>query len=165
MWQRIQTLWLVLAIMACLTCLCLPVGVFTDAQGETMGTMYNLWVHIPAPTLLTEGPQLANEGTHMFTPWALFAILVLVASVLSLDIFLFRHRLVQSRAALFCALLLVLWYAVYAFFAWLLSTRFDTSFRPTPWAACPAIACILSYMAFRGILKDEMLIRSLDRLR
>ena len=165
MWQRIQTIWLVLAVTACIVCLCLPVGLFINAQGETVGTLYNLWVHIPAPTLLTEGPELAAEGTHLFTPWALFALLVLSSTLLTLDIFFFRQRLVQSRLALFCALLLAAWYAVYGLFIWMLSTQFDSGFRPTPWAAFPALSCIMSYLAFRFILKDEMLVRSLDRLR
>ena len=165
MWQRLQTLWLVLAALACVACLCLPVGIFADERGETVGTLYNLWVHIPAPTLLSEGPQLATEGTHQFTPWALFAILVLTASLQCLDICLFKHRLVQSRLALFCALLLVAWYAVYGLFIWMLGARYDASFQPPPWAAFPAISCIFSYLAFRLILKDEMLVRSLDRLR
>jgi hypothetical protein len=38
-------------------------------------------------------------------------------------------------------------------------------FRPKVWAAVPAINSILLYLAFRGILHDEMLVRSLDRLR
>ena len=37
--------------------------------------------------------------------------------------------------------------------------------RPHWTAAFPAAALILLYLAFRGILKDEMLVRSLDRLR
>ena len=82
-----------------------------------------------------------------------------------LDICLFKHRLVQSRLALFCALLLVAWYAVYGLFIWMLGARYDASFQPTTWAAFPAISCIFSYLAFRLILKDEMLVRSLDRLR
>ena len=38
-------------------------------------------------------------------------------------------------------------------------------FRPQVWASIPAINAILLYLAFRGILRDEMLVRSLDRLR
>ena len=165
MWQRIQTVWLALAALACIACLCLPVGKFVDGQGELAGTMYNLWVHVPAPTLLLEGPQLANEGTHLFTPWALFVLLVLTASLLLMDIALYKHRLAQSRLALFGALLLVGWYALYALFVWMLCSRFDASFSPTPWAALPAIGCVLAYLAFQRILKDDMLVRSLDRLR
>ena len=56
-------------------------------------------------------------------------------------------------------------YLLYAAFAYLIPQHTDASFQLTPWAAFPGIACILSYLAFRAILKDEMLVRSLDRLR
>lgn len=165
MWQRIQTVWLVLAVTLCVACLCLPIGTFVNSQGDTVGTFYNLWVHIPSPTLLTEGPQLAAEGTHLFAPWALFALLVLTASLLAMDILFYKYRLAQARLALFCAILLAAWYAVLALFIWSLSARFDASYQPTIWAAFPAVACIFSYLAFHRIMKDEMLVRSLDRLR
>ena len=172
--QRIQTLYLLAAALSCIACLCLPVGQLVDASGETVGTLYNLWVHIPYKpdlgALVQEGtaePVLAEvaEGQHLFTPWALFALLVLTATGLIFDIFLYRTRLVQSRLAMLCCILLVGWYAVYVAFAYLLGERFDADFAPTPWAAHPAVACICSYLAFRAILKDEALVRSLDRLR
>ncbi len=172
--QRIQTLYLLAAALGCIACLCLPVGQLVNASGDTVATLYNLWVHVPyAPgmdTLVQDGtaePVLAEvaEGQHLFTPWALFALLVLTATGLLFDIFLYRTRLVQSRLAMLCCILLLGWYGVYTAFVFLLGERFAADFSPTPWAALPAIACICSYLAFRAILKDEALVRSLDRLR
>lgn len=170
--QRIQTIYLVVAALLCLACLCLPVARFVDATGETLGTLYNLWIHIPAPigstiTTVADAPVLAQEaaGSHSFTPWALFALLVLTTSALVLDIFIYKQRLVQSRLALLCSILLIGWDIVYALFLFMLQERFDASFLFTPWASFPTIAAILSFLAFHAILKDEMLVRSLDRLR
>lgn len=154
--QRVQTLWLLLAFAACIACLCLPVGQFINTASlgsEKVGLMFNLWVFLPA------------TQEHLFAPWALFALLILVATGLFVDIFLFKHRLLQSRLAMLCAILLVCWYLVYAAFIWMLKERLSADFMPTPWAAFPAIGAIASYMAFRGILKDEMLVRSLNRIR
>lgn len=174
--QRIQTIYLLLAALLCVACLCLPIGRFVNTDGETMAVLYNLWVHVPyagpvGSTLTTVSeasePVLAEvaAGQHLFTPWALFAQLLLIATLLIFAIFLFRTRLVQSRLAMFCCILLVLWYAVYAVFAVQLASNFGTDFSPMPWAGFPAVACIFSYLAFRAILKDEALVRSLDRLR
>ena len=173
--QRIQTIYLLLAAVLCAACLCLPVGQFVTADGEPLATMYNLWIHVPyagpvgstIQTMTEAAPVLAQEaaGQHIFTPWALFALLVLVTTGFIFDIFLWRTRLVQSRLAMLCSILLVGWYAVYVAFALILADRYDADFRPSLWAAFPAIACILSFMAFRAILKDEALVRSLDRLR
>lgn len=173
--QRIQTLYLLVAVLLCLACLCLPVGRFAAPDGETVATMYNLWLHIPSQVGDTlhsvdaadSVPVLAAEaqGHHSFTPWALFVLLVLVTCGLVFSIFLYRTRLVQSRLVMLCMVLLVGWYALYAAFAVILSSRYEVDFQLMPWAAFPAVACILSYLAFRGILKDEALVRSLDRLR
>lgn len=170
--QRIQTIYLTLAAIACIVCLCLPIGSFIDASGMVSGTLYNLWISIPSPveaalaTGLSE-PVLAQEAadTHVFTPWALFVLLVLITAGLLFSIFLYRQRLVQSRLVMLCCILLIGWNVVYGIFVLLLTHRYDADFQLTPWAALPAIACILAYLAFRGILKDEMLVRSLDRLR
>ncbi len=174
--QRIQTVYLLIAVVALTACLCLPVGQFVAPQtGEPIATLYNLWIHLPSQigdTLSTSAaestsPVLASEaaGHHFFTPWALFAVLLLATAGLAFSIFIFKQRLVQSRLVMLCIILIVGWYAVYAAFAFILPKDLDLDFRPTPWAALPAIACICSYLAFRAILKDEMLVRSLDRLR
>ncbi|MBP5770099.1 MAG: DUF4293 domain-containing protein [Bacteroidaceae bacterium] len=174
--QRIQSVYLVVAALLCIACLCLPIGQFTDASGDTISTLYNLWVHIPyagpvGSTITTapvDGEPVLAEvaaGQHLFTPWALFALLVIIATGLLFSIFLYRTRLVQSRLAMLCCILLIGWYAAYVAFSFMLEARFNADFSPTPWAAFPAIACIFSYLAFRAIVKDEALVRSLDRLR
>ncbi len=170
--QRIQSVYLAVAAILCIVCLCLPIGHFVEPSGEVIGTLYNLWVHIPAPlgsTISTDptAPVLAQEaaGTHLFAPWALFALLVLIASGQIFTIFIYKQRLVQSRLAMLCCILLIGWYAVYVAFAFILPARYDSSFQLSPWAAFPALSCVLTYLAFRAILKDEMMVRSLDRLR
>lgn len=169
--QRIQTLYLVVAVALCTACLCLPIGSFVNEGGDLVGTLYNLWIHQPSQlgdTLqVADAPVLASDaaGHHSFAPWALFAILLLSASGLAFSIFIYKTRLVQSRLVMLCCILLVGWYLTYAAFAYLFGQDLDASFQFTPWAAFPAVACILSYLAFRAILKDEALVRSLDRLR
>ena len=174
--QRIQTIYLLVAIVALTACLCLPIGQFVAPQtGEPMATLYTLWIHLPSqigdtltqPQPAAEGPVLAAEaaGHHIFTPWALFAVLLIATAGMAFSIFIFKQRLVQSRLVMLCNILILGWYAVYTAFAFILPKDLNLDFRPTPWAALPAIACICGYLAFRAILKDEMLVRSLDRLR
>ena len=155
--QRIQTVWLLVAALTCVVCLCLPVGQFYDMLGCECGRMMNLWV------TLQDADMVAP--VRDFTPWALFALLVLVATGLLFDIALYRYRILQSRIAMLACIVLLGWYAAYGALAYFTAVRMECDFRPTPWAALPAVACILCYLAFRAILKDEMLVRSLDRLR
>ena len=98
-------------------------------------------------------------------PWALTAIMVVTGVLEFMGIFLFRRRALQMRVCTFCIILLLGWYATYVAFAYMVGEGLVGEFRPQVRASIPAINAILLYLAFRGILRDEMLVRSLDRLR
>lgn len=82
-----------------------------------------------------------------------------------LGIFLFRRRALQMRICIFCIILLVGWYLALVAFAYIMGDGLVGEYRPQLWASIPAINAILLYLAFRAILHDELLVRSLDRLR
>ena len=165
--QRIQTLYLFVCFVLCLTCLCMPIAHFVAVEGCNPASgcadawnhceqvdMYNLW--------------LVSEGRHMFYLCPiLMAILVIATALTFSDIWLYKHRVLQMRVVVFCMTLLVAWYVVYVVIACLLTSAATPleSMRPHPTAALPAVSLILLHLAHRGIMKDEMLVRSLDRLR
>lgn len=155
--QRIQTVYMLLCVVAIVLCMCNPIGFF-DLQDAQSDTLYNLWISREADGVIR----------HLIMPWpALFAILSFVASLITIDIFLFKKRALQMRILIFCLILLLLYYVVAGVFVYF-AMRGDSpciGFRPTVWAALPFVAVILGYLAFRAILKDELLIKSLDRLR
>lgn len=150
--QRIQTLYLLLSAVLATVCLCLPLGRFFGAGGERVADLYNLWL------------RLAATGEHRFGPWALFVLLVVVATLTLLDIFLYRRRALQMRVVTFCMILLVCYYGVLGFVLYTAHAE-DMQFRPTLAAALPFVCIVLDYLAFRGVLKDELLVRAQDRLR
>lgn len=98
-------------------------------------------------------------------PWALTTIMGLTGLLELFAIFLFRRRALQMRMCTFCIILLVGWYAAMVAFAYILGEGLVGEYRPQLWASIPAINAILLYLAFRGILHDELLVKSLDRLR
>ncbi len=148
--QRIQSLYLLLSVILGTVCLSRPVGHFLTTEGERYADLFNLWMRF-------------DDGRHSFSPWALFAILVIVCALTFLNIFLFKYRALQMRIVSLCMILLTGYYIYFAIFTYLNSG--DCSFRPTVAAALPFACIVLDYLAFRGILNDEMLIRSLNRLR
>lgn len=151
MLQRIQTLYLLASCVLCVVCLCFPLGYFTDLLGAKYAELFNLWV------------TTVEDGSRSFSPWALFVLLVGVSTLTFLDIMLFTRRALQMRVVAFCMVLLVGYYIYLGVFAWMYMG--DGGFRPSVTAALPLVAIVLDYLAFRGILKDEMLVKSLDRLR
>lgn len=149
--QRIQSLYLLVSALLGVVCLSQPVGTFFTAQHESHAELFNLWLRYP------------ENGQHDFSPWALFALLLIVTTLTFLDIFLFTRRALQMRVATLCMVLLVGYYAYLAFFAYM--SMGEGTFTPSVWAALPFASIVLDYLAFRGILKDELLVKSLDRLR
>lgn len=150
--QRIQTVYLMLAFALCIICMCVSIGHFYTTDGEHVGDLYNLWVHLA-------------DGHRSLKPWALFVLLLIPSTLIFLSIFMFRRRAIQMRMCVFNMILLVGWYICYGVFAYILGGVLESVFRPSPMAAIPFACIVLLYLAFRGILKDEMLVRSLDRLR
>ena len=148
--QRIQTIYLIAAFALCIGCLCTPIAHFMPREGGYMVNMYNLWF-------------ISQE--LFYSCFALFGILAIAATVVFIDIWLFKRRALQMRLATFSMILLVAWYIAYGIYCYWFSGWFEATWRPHWTAALPAAALIFLYLAFRGILKDEMLVRSLDRLR
>ncbi len=78
-----------------------------------------------------------------------------------LPVFMFRHRMLQLRLVIFGAVVLLglqVWMAV-DYFTAEETVQFNYSM------VVPVIAAILDFLAVRGIMSDELLVRSAGRLR
>lgn len=148
--QRKQSIFLLLAFVASVVCLCLPVGSVEPAGMGASFKLYNLFL---------------DKGVGVdYSVCGLFGILLL-SSVLSLcTIFLFHNRKLQASLCLCNEFLLVAWYIVLGVVTRNVvdpSAVFHVAF-----AAClPAVAIVLNVMARAGIIHDEKLVRAADRIR
>lgn len=147
--QRIQSAYLLLIAVCMVVMMSLPVVTFLDQTGTT--TMNNL--------------SLIRNDVVDYSPWALFAILFVVAVLALVTIFLYRKRMLQIRLCLFMILLLVGYYATLGAFVFLMNVPHAIAIVPS-WTVClPFVSIIAAWLAIRGIGKDEMLVKALDRLR
>lgn len=153
--QRIQTLFLLLGIVACLVCVCFPIA---ELRGEG----------ITIPARMYNGCVVAEQGSSLAVASAvlipLFALLVLAAAVGLWTIFTYKHRLRQMKLCIYAICLLVVWYATLAFVA-LTQMPEGATFHPLFATALPLLAICLFALARRSIHKDEQLVRSADRIR
>ena len=150
--QRIQTLYLIAAVVLSVACLCLKIGVFSFG-GFTILNEYNLWV--------TDA-----MGTRRFDTWPLFSVLVLSAAMGIYSIFMFNNRILQARFCLFNVLLLLGWYILYIVYGQILGDGVErVSFTPALSGILPACAIVLYMRARKAILSDEKLVRAADRIR
>lgn len=150
--QRKQTIFLLLAIILTVVCLCLPLASFTpESAVGGKSVMYNLWITSP-------------DGAYDFSVWALFAILLITCPVSIVAIFSYRNRITQSRFCMFNMLLTLGWYVVFAVMAFNVQEAGNKLAVSFP-AVLPVISLILYFMARKAILADEALVRSADRIR
>ncbi|MBF1393734.1 MAG: DUF4293 domain-containing protein [Prevotella histicola] len=148
--QRKQTVFLFLALLATIACLCLPVGSFEPQGMGTENQLMNLWINE------------ANGGRN-FSVWALFAILLVTCPINTFAIFDYHNRKRQARFCMFSMLMIIGWYIVYGVFSQVLMPGFTFH---VGFAAClPLIAFILLWLARHSILADEALVRAADRIR
>lgn len=155
--QRIQTIYLLLAVVFSVLCLCMQIGTFS-IDGLTVAREYNLWLlHVD------------NAPTHYFSfaTVPLFVVLLLTAALGVYTVFVYRNRIIQARFCMFNMLLLVGWYIVYIVYRYILieGGGKPVDFTPSVAAFFPAVSFILYLLARRGVLADEKLVRAADRIR
>ena len=150
--QRIQTLYLFASAALMITALLTPLAYFAAGADEYTLRAFSL-----------SGSGMSQSTIYMGIVMALAAAVPLV------NIFLFKRRMLQIRL---CAVELVLLLGSVAFIGiyYYLSTRmvsqaeFHTQgFRIS--AVFPLVSLVLDYLAMRAIFKDELLVKSLDRIR
>lgn len=150
--QRIQTLYLFAAAALMVTALLTPLAYFAAGTDEYTLRAFSL-----------SGGEMSQSTIYMGIVMALAAAVPLV------NIFLFKRRMLQIRL---CAVELVLLLGSVAFIGiyYYLSARMVSQaefhaqgFRIA--AVFPLVALVLDYLAMRAIFKDELLVKSLDRIR
>ena len=102
--QRKQTIFLLLAIVFAVVCLCMPIG---SIEPKGMGLQSMIW---------NFGLVVPNQGMN-FSHWLLFALLVITIPMEIFAIFQYRNRMVQAKICLWSMLFCLVWYIYYGFVA------------------------------------------------
>ena len=149
--QRKQTLYLLLSIIVSVVCVCMPVGLI---EPKGMGVQTMLW------NFCAVGPN----GTMSFGNWPLFGLLVVTIPMELAAIFLYRNRKLQIKLCTWSIIFCLAWCVYYAFSAF--NTFQMNGIFHVQFAAClPLVSAISLVLARRGIVHDEKLVKSADRIR
>ncbi|PLX06392.1 MAG: DUF4293 domain-containing protein [Marinilabiliales bacterium] len=151
--QRIQSLYLILA-MACMGLLLfLPFGEIITKSYETV-------------ELGIKGFEYQNDGkTEIFNVLPLTIMLSLSVLVTFVSIFLFKKRMIQIRFNVFNLIIQIGSIGLMFFYLFQASSVAGESWSTKIWIIMPLIAMIFTYLAIRAIGKDEALVRSISRMR
>ena len=148
--QRKQSVFLFLAFVVMVICLCMPIATVTPVGMGGSMKIYNLCI-------------MTDRGAD-FSVCGLFGTLTLSCILSLFTIFLYKNRKLQNKICVCNLFLLIAWYIVLGVTA-RNNTSIDFAFSVKYVACLPAVAIVLIVMARAGILHDERLVRAADRIR
>lgn len=154
--QRIQTLYLLIVVIAMSLTLFLPSmkAISPEEIDYALSTLRGLYP-------IEEGGFHFNGVTMWLT--ITNVVILLIALV---TIFMYKWRVIQMRFSSFNMVLLIGYYAIFFFTRYVILQQNPMTSSTFSWPIIlPLISAILTYLALRAIAKDEALVRSLDRLR
>ena len=177
--QRIQTLWLVLAVVCLALCFVFPVAKyqFVDmpTEGQLVEARLDLVSHGGADMLGKMEEPVIEYGQSLtgMKTWPMTLLVAFSGAIALLSIFLFRNRVAQMRIVSL-GFIVNLVYIVLVFvwavdkYADLLSAGMGGAKPDVSWsigAFMPILSLAFFFLAQRAIKKDEALVRAADRLR
>lgn len=154
--QRIQSLYLFLTFIGMLLLCFFPIASFIGGNEEFEITLWG--IHS------TDKPDVQVVRTiQMGILWVLSTLLPLI------NIFLYKFRWLQLRLCVVEIILLLgmqIYIAFYIFNSRSVIADFTvSSMKYSPVDVIPIIGIILTILAFRGVVHDQALIKSLNRIR
>ncbi|MFI3304415.1 MAG: DUF4293 domain-containing protein [Rikenellaceae bacterium] len=154
--QRVQTIYLILAVVAAALTLFMPLAFFSISTGELFD-LYASGLHSSA-----DGEMLQNS---IF----MFVLGVIITVVPLVTIFLFKNRMLQIRACVIEVVLLFGFYIMLGTYYYLCCRVFGqigVELKGVHVAiAAPLVAMLMTFLAAKSIFSDELLVRSTDRIR
>ena len=152
MLQRPQTLYLLLVAILSILLLTGPLAFFS-LEGATY--------------VLEHSGLTAPDGMKMeLATWPMTTLFVAGTALAFLNIFFYKHRIRQMRVAIFLIFLFIGMLAMIYYYVAVAKGQLDGALVLYRWrVVIPPIAAILTYLAFRRIRRDELLVKAYDRIR
>ncbi|MBP5307257.1 MAG: DUF4293 domain-containing protein [Paludibacteraceae bacterium] len=156
--QRIQSLYLLVVCILFVSMIFSPLLFFS---GD--GYLYEL----NASHFVQLSDQQVPVGDPLLDTYFILALEIVVAAIALFSIFLFRNRRLQMRLTIFSMVLQFGFYALMGVYLYALLHGDDalSISRCSLTVAFPLVGIILSYLALRAIIRDEVLVSGLGRLR
>jgi hypothetical protein len=154
MWQRVQTIFLVIAIISLIAAIFLPVWTHQDASSKKH-LLYALHY-----TVIDN-----DEKTTVYLPYSFTAIFAIASATLALiEIGKFKNRMLQMKLGALNSLFLVATIGSALYF----SNQMIKTFQGGEYGFgiwLPGVAVLCNLLSNRFIRRDEKLVRDSDRLR
>lgn len=159
--QRVQSIFLLIAIIIPIVLIFLPLGYLTTDGAQYVYNSISLKENIP-------------DGSSVIRLYYLAFCLFLTSCLSGLALFMFKNRVKQMQVVsltmivFLITLMLILWVCPDIVFKKFFGARMEDfvfTFNTVPLIILIVIEAVCLFMANRFIKKDEELVRSADRLR
>ena len=138
-----QTIYMFVALVLTIVCLCLPVATF----------------HVPEFcdfVVMTNRTMTSYKGSPDLSVWPMFVALLLTCPITIFAIFLYKKKMLQARLCVFNIVLILLWMALCIYYVYTYQTKDEVCHIEMGLSHClPSISLILYILARKGIIKDE----------
>lgn len=148
--QRKQSVFLLLAAVFGILAICMQLAT-VSFEGLITYRIFSLWA-------------IGQNGAASYEPCPLFILMLLSTTLSVFTIFLYKRRPLQARLCMVNIFIMILWYIAMIVVSKQLSPD-ALNFRLEIASSFPAVVAILLFMARKGILADEKLVRAADRIR
>jgi hypothetical protein len=153
--QRIQSVYLFLTTLLSLLFLRASFLTFVDKSGSIIKVSFT--------GILSSKSGGAFELIEKTIPITVLVVLISIVSVIA--IFLYKNRKVQLSFSLAAIILTCLLIATSLYYCLHIIKVYQCEIVPGFSMLIPVLILISSFLAYRGIKKDDLLVKSYDRLR
>lgn len=150
--QRIQTIYLLASIILISVMFGLPITELRALEQEFY-------------TFELRGVE-DDQGNYEYRTLPLTILFGVINLLILISLFLYKRRILQMRICIYNILLLIGSYGLIYYYLQDIEKQFQiTESSFTVSIVLPAVTIILLYLAFRGIRRDELLVKAMDRIR
>ena len=153
--QRIQSIYLSLIAIISLLFLNGSFLVFAEKAGSVIKVTFGGIIR----DSVGQGSQLIEK----LLP--LTIIIILIPTISLITIFIFKNRKIQLRLSLILIIIITVFVIGLIHVSLSINSKFEAKIIPGFKLILPLLILIISILAYRGIKKDDQLVKSNDRLR
>src|SRR4030042_451799 len=150
--QRLQSVYLLLTTLCSVLFLSGNMLKFTDDSGNLLSITYKGLKRIAGGA--------APEQLERLLPLTILVILIAVVALIA--IFLYRNRKLQIRFTIGLLILILILVIVLAGYSFLVMRNYNADINRSIKMILPLLMLLFTYLAYRGIRKDEDLVKSYD---
>jgi len=151
--QRIQTLYLLVALLIIESLFFVPLGEVV-VESLNYKLMFNGFFQIHENSV-----ELVQQA------YALMILIPLIGLLNFVAMFLYKKRTLQLRITMYNTILMFSLSGMAAYILYRAFSDYEAVILPNISIVFPVIAGILNFLAFRQIRKDDALVKSMDRIR